>query len=351
MRFIVTGGLGYIGAHTVIQLYQAGHTAIILDDCRNSDIKTLHKLETIVQQPIPFLNIDITNKTALLETKLPRTDFIIHFAALKNVGESTEIPFDYYHNNLVGLLNMLTLAKEINCPNFIFSSSCTVYPHDAPRPLTEEVRAEASNKMFETIVTGSSPYGTTKLMCEQILHDISEADKFWNITILRYFNPVGNHKSNLIGDNFAVSKKSMNLFTAILNKTLNKQPVHIFGNTYNTKDGTCVRDYIHVLDVADAHIAAADNLNKDLKVFNIGTGQGYSVLEIVDKFNELGLKVEYEIIEARKGDVAEVWADCTKAKNILKWEPKYSFEDMVQSTIYYYLHQLEDDFSLRKDTK
>lgn len=341
MRFIVTGGLGYIGAHTVIQLYQAGHTAIILDDCRNASIETLHKLETIVQQPIPFLQIDITNKTALLETKLPKVDFIIHFAALKNVGESTEIPFEYYQNNLTGLLNMLALAKENNCPNFIFSSSCTVYPHNAPRPLTEEIKAAPSNQEYETIITGMSPYGTTKLMCEQILHDISKSDHFWNITILRYFNPVGNHHSYLIGDNFTQTKKSMNLFTAILNRSFNKEPVMIFGNSYDTKDGTCVRDYIHVLDVADAHIAAAENLRKGLEVFNIGTGQGYTVLEIIQKFNEWGLKLDYEIGEARNGDVSEVWADCTKAKNILKWHPKYSLDDMVQSTVLYFLNQVK----------
>lgn len=346
MRFIVTGGLGYIGAHTVIQLYKAGHTAIILDDCRNSSVETLHNLETIVQQPIPFLNIDITNKTALLETRLPKADFIIHFAALKNVGESTEFPFEYYENNLKGLLNMLALAKKINCPNFIFSSSCTVYPHNAPRPLTEEVKAAASNQEFETVITGMSPYGTTKLMCEQILHDISKADQFWNITILRYFNPVGNHPSQLIGDNIFKTKKSMNLFTAILNRVVNKEPADIYGHTYETRDGTCVRDYIHVLDVANAHILAAEHSKKGLEVFNIGTGQGYSVLEIVNKFNELGLKVEHRFLEARNGDVAEVWADCTKAKNILKWYPKYSLDDMVQDTVQYYRYQLKNSINL-----
>jgi UDP-glucose 4-epimerase len=342
MRFIVTGGLGYIGAHTVIQLYKAGHSAIILDDCRNSDIETLRKLETIVQQAIPFLKIDITDKKALLETKLPKTDFIIHFAALKNVGESVEQPFEYYQNNITGLLNMLALAKEIDCPNFIFSSSCTVYPHDAPRPLTEEVRAEASNRMFQTIVTGMSPYGTSKLVCEQILQDMSYADGFWNFTVLRYFNPVGNHESHIIGDNFIDNKKGMNLFTAILNKTVNKDRVEVFGSYHLTKDGTCVRDYIHVLDVADAHIRAAEisKWKKGLDVFNIGTGQGYSVLEIMNKFEEHGLKVDYYMGCARKGDVAEVWADCTKAKNILKWEPKYSLDDMVQSTVSYYNYQI-----------
>jgi UDP-glucose 4-epimerase len=343
MRFIVTGGLGYIGAHTVVQLYQAGHTAIILDDCRNSSIETLHKLETIVQQPIPFLNIDITNKTALLEIKLPKIDFIIHFAALKNVGESVEKPFEYYENNISCLLNMLSLAKELNCPKFIFSSSCTVYPHDAPRPLIEKVKAEASNQSYETIVTGMSPYGTSKLMCEQILHDIAVADDFWNITILRYFNPVGNHASQLIGDDFTKTKKSMNLFTAILNKSVNKFPLEIYGNDHPTSDGTCVRDYIHVLDIADAHILAAENSQnkKGIDVFNLGLGRGYSVLEIVHKFNEMGLKIDYTFLEARKGDIASIWADSTKAKNILKWDPKYSLDDMVQSTVLYFLYQLK----------
>ena len=346
MRFIVTGGLGYIGAHTVIQLYKAGHTAVILDDCRNSEEKTSESINKIVGQNVPFYRVDLTNREQLFNCLLGKEkrnnpDFIIHFAALKNVGESVEMPFEYYQNNLIGLLNILAVAKELDCPNFIFSSSCTVYPHDAPRPLTEEVRAAASNTMFQTIVTGMSPYGTSKLMCEQILQDMAYADGFWNITVLRYFNPVGNHESHLIGDNFMIIKKSMNLFTAILNKTINKDRVEVFGSYHPTKDGTCVRDYIHVLDVADAHIRAAETskFKKGLDVFNIGTGQGYSVLEIINKFEEYGLKVDYYMGCARKGDVAEVWADCTKAKNILKWEPKYSLNDMVQSTVSYYNYQ------------
>ena len=339
MRFIVTGGLGYIGAHTVIQLYKAGHTAIIIDDCRNSKIETLGNLEIIVKQPIPFANIDITDKTALLGIKLPKTDYIIHFAALKNVGESTEKPFEYYENNLTGLLNMLALAKKLDCPNFIFSSSCTVYPHTAQQPLTEEIRAEASNRSFKTIVTGQSPYGTSKLMCEQILHDMSAADPFWNFTLLRYFNPVGNHSSHLIGDDFIATKKSMNLFTAIMNSKVHNRAIKIFGDTYKTRDGTCVRDYIHVIDIANAHIKAAESRRQGLEVFNLGTGQGYSVCEIVNKFNDLGFEIEYEIVEARKGDIAEVYADCMKAKNILKWQPTYFLDDMVKDTVEYFQYQ------------
>jgi UDP-glucose 4-epimerase len=342
MRFIVTGGLGYIGAHTVIQLYKAGHTAVILDDCRNSNIETLRKLETIVEQPIPFLNIDISNRTALLESKLPKIDFIIHFAALKNVGESNEIPLEYYHNNISGLLNMLALAKEINCPNFIFSSSCTVYPHTAPYPVTENIPAAASSDRYSTVITGQSPYGTSKLMCEQILHDIAKADPLWNIISLRYFNPVGNHKSGLIGDSLNIIRKNMNLFTAILNNKKIGKVVNIFGNDFPTRDGTPIRDYIHVMDVADAHIRAAEwrNPNKGIEVFNIGTGYGYSVFEIIKKFNQLGFGVKYEISPRREGDLAEIYADSTKANNILGWYPKYSLDEMVQSSIIYYNHQI-----------
>lgn len=341
MHFLVTGGLGYIGAHTVIQLYNSGHTATIIDDCRNSNEKTVEFLTHIVGKQIIFHKIDITNKTELfncIKDLENIVDFIIHFAALKNVGESTRIPLEYYQNNLTGLLNILDLAKAINCPNFIFSSSCTVYPHNAAKPLTEMVRAAPSSTSYDTIATCQNPYGTSKLICEQILHDISAADKFWNITILRYFNPVGNHSSGLIGDNFKDNSKSMNLFTAILNNKFNNKPVQVFGNTYPTNDGTAIRDYIHVIDLADAHILAAEWSinNKGLEVFNIGTGKGYSVLEILNKFISKGFSIQYNIVEARKGDIDEVYADITKTKNILKWESKYSLDRMVEDTISFF---------------
>lgn len=339
MHFLVTGGLGYIGSHTVIQLCKAKHIVSIIDDCRNSSEQTINTLHNITGQQIKLYKTDISNKAELFEIikSMEQPDYIIHFAALKNVGESTEIPLEYYKNNICGLLNILEFAKEIECPNFIFSSSCTVYPHNAPLPLTEHIKAEASNKSYNTIVTGNSPYGTTKLMCEQILHDITTADSFWNIIILRYFNPVGNHSSGLVGDSFKL-KRNMNLFTAILNNKYINKSVQIFGNTYPTNDGTAIRDYIHVVDVADAHIIAAEwsKYRKGLEVFNIGTGKGYSVLEIINKFNERGFNINYQIVEKRKGDIAEVYADCTKAKNILKWHPKYFLDNMVQDGINYY---------------
>jgi UDP-glucose 4-epimerase len=342
MHFIITGGLGYIGSHTVIQLCNAGHTVSIIDDCRNSKEETIDTLCELTGQDIPFYNIDITNKTILLCSLLgandTKPDVIIHFAALKSVGDSTEQPLEYYQNNIIGLLNMLELAKQLQCPNFIFSSSCTVYPHFAPKPLTEQIRAEASNTEYETIVTGFSPYGTSKLMCEQILHDIAKSDQFWNIVILRYFNPVGNHKSGQIGDSFKISK-NLNLFTAIVNNKIINQPVKVFGGTYPTLDGTAVRDYIHVMDVAEAHRVAAEwsKNKKGLEVFNIGTGTGYSVLEVINKFNEKGFGIRYEMVAKRKGDIAEVYADCAKAKNILGWHPKYCLDDMVEDTINYFL--------------
>ena len=345
MHFLVTGGLGYIGAHTIIQLYEAGHTASIIDNCINSEESTIHLLNKIVKQHIPYYNVDITKKDVLMLLQINKPDFIIHFAALKNVGDSSKFPFEYYENNLVGLLNMLEFSKKIDCPNFIFSSSATVYPHNAIKPLTEETPASASNTSYNSIITCYSPYGTSKLMCEQILHDISSADDYWNIIILRYFNPVGNHLSSLIGDNFKELKGGMNLFTAILNKKYNNIPVTIFGNKYPTIDGTAVRDYIHVLDVADAHIKSAEQYKdkKGLEVFNIGTGNGYSVLEIINKFNKLEFGIEYKFVDARKGDVAELWADCTKAEHILNWKPSRTLNDMVQSTIQYYLNSIRNE--------
>jgi UDP-glucose 4-epimerase len=349
MRFLVTGGLGYIGAHTVLQLYYTGHTVQIIDDCRNSDEKTLDTLQGLINKKIDYFKIDITNRQFLLsrysasrlhvdEPHLQKPDFIIHFAALKNVGESVQKPLEYYNNNLIGLLNILELARALKCPNFIFSSSCTVFPHFAPKPLTEHIRAAASNKEYDSIVTGFSPYGTSKLMCEQILHDLAKSDpSFWNITILRYFNPVGNHPTGKLGDSLEL-KQSMNLFTAILNNKKVNKPVKIFGSDYQTRDGTAIRDYIHVMDLAEAHITAAtySKDKKGLEVFNIGTGHGYSVLEIVNKFNELGFGIEYEIVERREGDVADIYADCTKAKKILKWQSKFSLDDMVRDSINYY---------------
>ena len=337
MRFLITGGLGYIGAHTALLLCEAGHSVQIIDDCRNSQEETNEMLQTLTKKEIQFFKLDITNTVCLQSLVIDKPDFIIHFAALKNVGESVQQPFAYYKNNLVGLFNILDLAKRLNCPNFIFSSSCTVYPHDAPRPLTEEIRAEASNKAYTTITTGHSPYGTSKLMAEQILHDLSKADDFWNIVILRYFNPVGNHPSGLIGDSLEL-KASMNLFTAILNNKKANKPTQIFGSDYPTRDGTAVRDYIHVLDLADAHICAAKwaEHKRSLEVFNIGTGQGYSVLEIVNKFIEKGFDVRYDIVGRRAGDIAEVFADSVKAKTVLGWEPKYTLDDMVLHSINYY---------------
>jgi UDP-glucose 4-epimerase len=341
MRFFVTGGLGYIGAHTVLELYEAGHEVVIIDDCRNSELKTLSNLRLLTGKNIPFYNINLSDTHSLPTSQIyqeKKPDCIIHFAALKSVGESTQIPLEYYHNNLNSLMVLLQYAKSIGCPNFIFSSSCTVYPHTQKSPFTEQVPASASSDRYGSIITGQSPYGTSKLMCEQILHDLAKSDPFWNIIILRYFNPVGNHPSGRLGDSLEL-KASMNLFTAILNNKKANKAVKIFGSDYPTRDGTAIRDYIHVMDLADAHITAAE-WSKDrngLEVFNIGTGQGQSVLEIVNKFNENGFEIKYEIVERREGDITEIYADCSKAKNILKWQSKYSLDDMVKDSINYFI--------------
>lgn len=337
MRFLITGGLGYIGAHTVLLLCEAGHDVQIIDDCRNSQEETHQVLQALTKKEIMFVKMDITNKLCLESLVIDKPDFIIHFAALKNVGESVEKPLEYYENNIVGLFNILHLGKRLNCPNFIFSSSCTVYPNDAPRPLTEDIRAEASNRAYKTITTGHSPYGTSKLIAEQILHDLSKSDDFWNIVILRYFNPVGNHQSGLLGDSLEL-KASMNLFTAILNNKKANKPIQIYGSDYPTRDGTAVRDYIHVLDLAEAHICSAKwaENKRGLEVFNIGTGQGHSVLEIVNTFNMNGFDIHYEIVGRRAGDIAEVYADAVKATRILGWKPVYSLDDMVKHSINYF---------------
>ena len=325
MRFIVTGGLGYIGAHTVIQLYKAGHTAIILDDCRNSNIETLDKLETIIKQSIPFLNIDITNKTKLLETKLPKTDYIIHFAALKNVGDSVENPFDYYQNNLTGLLNMLALAKELNCTNFIFSSSCTVYGQAEKMPITEDA----------SIQTAMSPYGNTKQIGEEIITDTAKVTNI-NSILLRYFNPIGSHSSAEIGE--LPLGVPQNLVPFITQTAYGlREKLSVFGSDYPTPDGTAVRDYIHVVDLAKAHVIALQRLiNKQnlakVETFNLGTGTGSSVLEVINAFEKVsGQKLNYQIVGRREGDITSAYANTDKANTVLGWKSQLSLEEALAS--------------------
>jgi UDP-glucose 4-epimerase len=351
MYIVVTGGIGYIGSHTVYELYKSGYEPIIIDNLINSTESRIENLKKLIKsdfkKDILFYNIDLCDEQAVLKLANEyngKIRGIIHFAALKNVGESNIQPFKFYNNNLKSLLNILQFAKEVNCPNFIFSSSATVYPHSTLSPIRETTRdnmpiASANNsKKHKTIVTGSSPYGITKIMAEQVLHDISYSDPFWNIIILRYFNPVGYHKSGLLGEEILNYPTQQNLFpTILINKKYGKV-IQVFGDDYNTPDGTAIRDYIHIEDLAYAHIKALEysEKNKGLDVFNIGVGKGYSVKEIIQGFAKKGFTIKYNIVGRREGDAEKIYADSTKAINSLEWKPIFNLDDMIQSTIDYY---------------
>ena len=358
---IVTGGAGYIGSHTVLELTRNNYKVIILDNLSNASVKQLEDLKKQVNAEkgkdatdfIRFYNIDLCDSTKLdylAQATIKKNEIqgIIHFAAFKNVGDSSKFPLEYYNNNLKSLLNILDFAKKIQCPNLIFSSSATVYPHDTPVPF-KEVDANSSKpsaKMnndtkHKTIVTGPHPYGTSKIICEQIMHDIAAADAFWNITILRYFNPAGYDKSGNIGEDintYLQTRKQQNLFPSILMCKQTNQTIKIFGDNYNTPDGTPIRDYIHITDLAKAHVKSlhysADK--KGMHVFNVGIGKGQSVKEVLQSFIDKGFNVHYEIAPKREGDAEVMCADCTKANTILGWKAELSLEDMVESTIHYY---------------
>lgn len=361
MYIIVTGGIGYIGSHTVYELYKSGYEPIIIDNLINSSLKSKENLKKLIKsdfgKDILYYDIDLCNEAQLLELAkryANKIEGIIHFAALKNVGESNLHPFKFYNNNLKSLLNILQFAKEVNCPNFIFSSSATVYPHSSPNPIQEtseenKAVASASNSTkHNTIITGPSPYGTTKIMAEQILHDLAKADSFWNIIILRYFNPAGYHKSGLLGEEIINYTIQQNLFpTILINKKYNKS-LTIFGDDYNTPDGTAIRDYIHIEDLAYAHIKALEysQKNKKLEVFNIGVGKGYSVKEIIQGFIHKGFSIQYTVVGRREGDAEEVYADSTKAINILEWKPMFTLDHMIKSTIDYYDKQTYESVDL-----
>jgi len=347
MKIVVTGGLGYIGSHTCINLLNKDHDIIIIDNCVNSKKDTLNKLFKITGKKINYIDIDLRDRPSVLELAELKlfngVDGIIHFAALKKVGESNTMPFEYYQNNLFSLLNIIELCKKLNCYNFIYSSSATVYPESSTHPFLE-TQATANNHRYPYMVTGPSPYGTTKIVGEQILQDISAADEKWNIVLLRYFNPVGNHSSGLIGDDIFVKNPFFNLFTAIMNKKCQGLPLTIFGNDYSTPDGTCIRDYVHVLDVADAHVRTLEwgSSKKGLHCFNIGMGKGISVKEVVDKFNEKGFNLKYEYVSRRMGDIPSMCADTKHTEDIIGWTAKYDLNRMVEDTIRYYNAQTKN---------
>ena len=321
MAILVTGGAGYIGSHTVVELQNAGYEVVVLDNLVNSSRKSLLRVEKITGKKVPFYEADILDREALEQIFAKEAiDAVIHFAGLKAVGESVAKPWEYYHNNISGTLTLVDVMRKHGMKNLIFSSSATVYGDPAVIPITEECpKGQCTN-----------PYGWTKSMLEQILSDIQKADPEWNVVLLRYFNPIGAHQSGLIGEN--PNGIPNNLMPYITQVAVGKlKELGVFGNDYDTPDGTGVRDYIHVVDLAVGHVKALKKIEEKagLCIYNLGTGTGYSVLDIVKNFEEAtGVKIPYVIKDRRPGDIAVCYADASKAKTELGWEAKYGIRDM-----------------------
>ena len=324
MSVLVTGGAGYIGSHTTIELIEAGHEVIIVDDFSNSNPVVIERIEELSGKKVKFYEIDITDKEKL-ETvfKENKIDSVIHFAAYKAVGESVEKPLEYYINNLTSTLVVLDLMREYGVKKFVFSSSATVYGDPVKNPILED---------FDLSVT--NPYGRTKLMIEDMLRDICKADKSLDVAILRYFNPVGAHKSGRIGEEpNGIPNNLMPYITKVAIGSLKE--LNVFGDDYPTHDGTGVRDYIHVVDLARGHVKALDKLseNPGLVTYNLGTGNGYSVLDLVKAFSKVSNReIPYKIVERRAGDIAMCYADPSKAEKELGWKAEYGIDDMCQDS-------------------
>lgn len=321
MRILVTGGAGYIGSHTCVELLNAGYEVVVLDNLYNASEKALDRVREITGKDLTFYKADIRNKAQLDEVfEKEKIDAVIHFAGLKAVGESVQKPVEYYENNITGTLNLCDSMRNHGVKNIIFSSSATVYGDPAMIPITEECP--------KGICT--NPYGWTKWMLEQILTDIQKSDPQWNVILLRYFNPIGAHKSGMIGED----PKGIpnNLLPYVAQVAIGKLPcIGVFGDDYDTPDGTGVRDYIHVVDLAVGHVKAIKKLEdkEGVSVYNLGTGNGYSVLQVVHAFEKAcGHELKYEIKPRRAGDIAECYADPAKAKAELGWEAQYGIEEM-----------------------
>ena len=321
MTILVTGGAGYIGSHTCVELLNAGYDVIVVDNLYNSSEKAIDRVQQITGKKLKFYEADILDREAM--TKIfedNAIDAVIHFAGLKAVGESVEKPIEYYHNNIGGTLVLTDVMRKHGCKNIIFSSSATVYGDPAIIPITEECP--------KGICT--NPYGWTKSMLEQILTDIHTSDTEWNVVLLRYFNPIGAHKSGLIGED----PKGIpnNLLPYVAQVAIGRLPcLGVFGDDYETPDGTGVRDYIHVVDLAVGHVKAIEKLadKEGVSVYNLGTGNGYSVLQVVHAFEKAcGHAIKYQIKPRRAGDIAMCYCDPAKAKAELGWEAQYGIEDM-----------------------
>ena len=321
MKILLTGGAGYIGSHTTVELIKAGHSVVVIDNLSNSSEDVIKRVEQITNAEIPFYKLDLRDNLSSVFSE-HAFDACIHFAGLKAVGESVSLPLRYYDNNLVSTLNLIKTLEAHNCKNIIFSSSATVYGTPAEIPITEQCP--------KGICT--NPYGWTKSMIEQILTDLYKADTSWNVIILRYFNPVGAHQSGLIGeDPKGIPNNLMPYITQVASGRLEK--LHIFGNDYETPDGTGIRDYIHVVDLARGHVAALTAIKNGLSIYNLGTGRGYSVLEMVKTFEKVnGVKVPYIIEGRRAGDIGICYSDPRKAMRELAWKADYGLEEMCRDS-------------------
>ena len=326
MAILVPGGAGYIGSHTVVELLNKGKEVVIIDNFSNSKPEVLDKIKKITGKDFKFYEMDYKDREKL-EKVFEENDIeaVMNFAGYKAVGESVQKPIDYYMNNITGCLVVLDVMKKYNVKKFIFSSSATVYGEPERIPLTEDCKTGGT----------TNPYGTTKLFIEQILKDLYVSDNSWDICILRYFNPVGAHASGLIGEEpQGIPNNLMPYIVRVANGTLKE--LSVFGNDYNTHDGTGVRDYIHVVDLAKGHISALEKLEKEGKglfIYNLGTGTGYSVLDMVKAFeNSTGKAVPYKIAPRRAGDIATCYADPKKAKEELGWSAEKTLDDMCKDS-------------------
>ncbi|MBN2402060.1 MAG: UDP-glucose 4-epimerase GalE [Spirochaetes bacterium] len=324
MQILVTGGAGYIGSHTCVELLYAGYDVTVIDNLINSKEESLKRVQEITGKKLTFYKVDLLERKALNSVfAKSKIDAVIHFAGLKAVGESVQIPLRYYQNNITGTLMLCEIMKEHNVKNIVFSSSATVYGDPHKVPITEDFPLSATN-----------PYGRTKLMIEDILRDLYIADKSMNIAILRYFNPVGSHKSGRIGE--SPNDIPNNLMPYISQVAVGKLKIlSVFGNDYPTPDGTGVRDYIHVVDLAIGHLYALKKLETKpgIVTYNLGTGKGYSVLEMIKAFEKAsGKSVPYKIVERRPGDIAACYADPSMAKNEMGWAAKLGIDEMCADT-------------------
>ena len=325
MKIFVTGGAGFIGSHTCVSLLENGYDVLVYDNLSNSSEESLRRVENITGKKVEFVEGDILDRAKLEEVfSNNRFDACIHFAGLKAVGESVEKPWEYYNNNITGTLTLVDVMRNHGCKNIIFSSSATVYGDPAEIPITENCPKG----------TCTNPYGWTKSMLEQVLTDIQKADPEWNVILLRYFNPIGAHKSGTMGENpNGIPNNLMPYITQVAVGM--REELGVFGDDYDTPDGTGVRDYIHVVDLADGHVAALKKIKENcgLEIYNLGTGVGYSVLDIVKNFEEANdLKIPYSIKPRRAGDIAACYCNPAKAKAELGWEAKNGIREMCEDS-------------------